>query len=140
MMPRRSKLLATWLAIIGGSLGLHRFYLRGIRDTWGWLYPIPTLIGLYGAVRMDQLGQDDRLSWILTPILGLTLAAAMLTAIIYGLTPDEKWRARWQPENAEERTGWATVIGVILALMLGATVLMATLAFSGQRIFEAIAS
>ena len=33
----RSKTLASWIALIGGSLGLHRFYLHGFRDPWGWL-------------------------------------------------------------------------------------------------------
>ena len=31
----RSKTLATWAALLGGSLGLHRFYLYGLRDRWG---------------------------------------------------------------------------------------------------------
>jgi hypothetical protein len=31
---------------------------------------------------------------------------------------------------------WAAVIGVVIALLLGATVLMATIAFGGQRYFE----
>ena len=33
-------------------------------------------------------------------------------------------------------SGWAAVIGVVVALLLGATVLMATIAFGGQRYFE----
>ena len=28
----RSKTVATWIALLGGSLGLHRFYLHGGRD------------------------------------------------------------------------------------------------------------
>jgi hypothetical protein len=32
--------------------------------------------------------------------------------------------------------GWPTIIGVVVALVLGAGVLMATLAFSAQRYFE----
>ena len=33
-------------------------------------------------------------------------------------------------------TGWAPVLGVIVALLVGASVLMGTVAFSGQRFFE----
>ena len=40
--------VATWLAVLGGSLGLHRFYLHGVRDLWAWLHPWPTLLGAYG--------------------------------------------------------------------------------------------
>ena len=132
----KSKTLATWIALLGGSLGLHRFYLHGFRDPWGWLFPLPTLVGLYGVQRMRAFGQDDRLAWLLIPLLGLMLAGTMLAAIVHGLTPDEKWNARHNPRGDGPRSGWLAVIGVILALMLGAGVLMATIAFSGQRWFE----
>jgi len=133
----KSKTLATWIALIGGSLGLHRFYLHGVRDPWGWLLPWPTLVGLAGVVRMRNLGQDDRVAWLLIPLLGLTIAAAMLAAIVYGLTPDERWNARHNPHGpASPPSGWGAIFGVVLALMLGAGVLMATVAFSGQHYFE----
>ena len=132
----KSKTLATWIALVGGGLGLHRFYLHGLRDPWGWLHPLPTLLGLYGLRRVEAFGQDDRLSWLLIPLLGVTIAAAMLAAIVYGLMPDEKWDARFNPRGPASRSGWAAVIGVVLALLLGAGVLMATIAFSGQRFFE----
>ena len=132
----KSKTLATWIALLGGSLGLHRFYLHGMRDRWAWLFPAPTLIGLYGVQRMRQLGADDPWAWVLIPILGLVLSVAMLSAIVYGLTPDERWNARFNPHGPADRAGWAAVIGVVLALIFGAGVLMATLAFSAQRYFE----
>jgi hypothetical protein len=135
-----SKTLATWIAFLGGSLGLHRFYLHGLRDRIGWLCPWPTLLGLYGVLRMRELGQDDRLAWLLIPLLGLMLAGGMLTAIVYGLTPDEKWRARFDPQGTLPPSGWANLIGVVLALAVGGGVLMATLAFSAQRYFESQAS
>ena len=135
-MSTKSKTLATWIALIGGSLGLHRFYLHGFRDVWGWLSPWPTLLGLYGIQRVQQFGQDDQLSWVLIPLLGLMIASAMLAAIVYGLTPDDKWHARFNPTGPTPHSGWAAIIGVVLALMLGAGALMATIAFSGQRYFE----
>ncbi|MBS0449557.1 MAG: hypothetical protein JSR59_26910 [Proteobacteria bacterium] len=135
-LPNRSKTVATWLAALGGGLGLHRFYLHGWRDPWGWLLPLPTLIGLLGVLRMRSYGMDDHLAWVLTPVLGIALAATMLSAIVYGLTPDERWNARYNAAAPERRTGWGNVLGVIVALVLGAGVLMATLAFSAQRYFE----
>ncbi len=132
--PRpRSKTAATWLALAGGTLGLHRFYLHGPRDLWAWLHPWPTLAGLYGVQRMRTLGLDDHLSWLLIPLLGLMLAGTMLQALIYGLTSDEKWSARYGPTRP---SGWLAVIGVIVALMIGATALMATIAFGSQHAFE----
>lgn len=132
----RSKTLATWIALIGGSLGLHRFYLYGRSDVWAWLHPIPTALGVYGVMRMRDLGQDDRLAWLLIPLLGAVLAGTMLLAIVYGLMPDEKWNARYNPNGPEHHTGWSTIIGVMLALAVGGGVLMATIAFSGEHYFS----
>jgi TM2 domain len=136
-MARKSKTLATWLAVVAGTFGAHRFYLHGVRDVWAWLHPWPTLAGIAGVVRMDNLGQDDRAAWILAPALGLMLAAAMLAAIVYGLTPDERWNARFNADvSPSPATRWGPILGVIVALMIGSAALMATLAFSGQRFFE----
>jgi len=132
----KSKTLATWIAVVGGTLGLHRLYLRGLTDALGWLHAIPTALGLVGVLRMRALGQDDRLAWVLIPVLGLMIAQAMLHAMVYGLTPDETWDARHNPGRPVRRTGWAPIFGVIAALLVGATVLMGTVAFSGQKFFE----
>ena len=149
-----SKSLATWIAVIAGSVGLHHFYLRGWRNPWGWLYPIPSLVGLAGVLRMRELGVDDRLSWAMIPWLGLTISVGMLCAIVIGLTTDAKWARQYaiapgQPmvqatrEEDEDspppglvRTGWAPVLGVILALMIGGGVLMGTIAFTVEKSFD----
>lgn len=137
-MSPRSKTLATWLALLLGALGLHRFYLKGPRDIWGWAHVPPTLLGLYGVSRMLELGQDDRLAWLLIPLLGLSISASMLAAIVYGLTPDETWDARHTPNAGPtgRRTGWLPILGVIAAVFIGSTVFISTIAFSVQRYFE----
>ena len=133
-VTRKSKTIATWLALLLGTLGVHRLYLKGKGDWLAWLHWPPTLLGLGGVVRMNNLGQDDHWAWLLIPLLGLMLTLSMLTAIVYGLTPDERWAQRHgQPVQA---TGWAPVLGVIAALMLGGAALMGTLAFGGQKYFE----
>jgi hypothetical protein len=132
----RSKTVAAWLALLFGSLGIHRLYLNGLGDRLAWFYPLPTALGLVGVQRMRALGQDDRLAWLLIPLLGLMISLAMLTAIVHALTPDEKWDARHNPGHAVSATGWGAVMAAIVALMIGGAVLMGTLAFSGQRFFE----
>ena len=132
----RSKTVATWLAALGGSIGLHRFYLHGRGDLLGWLMPVPTLLGLYGVLRVRLHGLDDQWSWLLIPLLGLALSVAMLSAIVSGLMPDEKWNQRFNPQGGARPSGWLVVVGVLVALTLGATVLMATIAFGAQRFFE----
>jgi hypothetical protein len=136
MRRPKGKALATWIAVIGGCFGLHRFYLHGWRDWIGWLYPLPTLLGLAGVQRMRAFGQDDRVAWVLIPLLGFSLTAAMLTAIVYGLTPDDKWAARHNPGRPPQSSGWLPVLGVIVALLLGASALMGTVAFGMQHFFE----
>lgn len=136
----KNKTLATWLTFWGGPVGLHRFYLKGFGDALGWLLPVPTALGVYGLNRVQQFGQDDTLSWVLIPLLGFTIAACALNAIVYGLTSIEKWNAKFNP-HADElapagRTQWATIIGVITALFVGTTILMSSLVFSFQRFFE----
>lgn len=135
-MHYRSKSVATWLAVLAGSLGAHRFYLHGRGDLWAWLHPWPTLLGLAGVLRMRHLGQDDHVAWILIPVLGLMISQAMLAAIVIGLTPDDRWQARFNPGQPPRASGWSTVLGVIAALMVGGAVLMGTLAFGGQKFFE----
>jgi hypothetical protein len=136
----KNKTLAAWLSFLGGPLGLHRFYLYGLTDMIGWLLPIPTALGLYGIERVQQLGLNDRISWVLVPLLGFTIAGCALMAIVYGLMTPEKWNARFNPALDSEapagRTNWFTIGAVVLSLMVGATVLIASFAFSFQGYFD----
>lgn len=136
----KNKTLATWLTFIAGPLGLHRFYLHGLADWLGWLLPIPTALGFYGIERARLYGLDDQLSWLLIPCLGFTFAACALRAILYGLTPCERWNARYNPQAAADapagRTHWLAVIAMAMAMTIGTGALMASIAFSSQRFFE----
>ncbi len=140
MTRMKSKTVAVWLAFLGGPLGLHRFYLRGLGDLPGWLLPLPTALGVYGIERVLTFGQDDALSWVLVPLLGFNIAGGALTAIVYGLMTPERWNARFNPHADAQapagRTHWGTVFGLAAALMIGTGVLMASIAFSFQRYFE----
>ena len=136
----KNKTVAAWLAFLGGPLGLHRFYLHGLGDLPGWLLPIPTALGLYGIERVQQMGLDDHWSWVLIPLLGFTIAGCALRAILYGLTTPERWNARFNPtapaDAAPGQTHWLTIGAIVVSLMIGTAVLMASLAFSFQRYFE----
>lgn len=136
----RSKTIAAWLAFVGGPLGLHRFYLHGLGDMLGWLLPIPTALGLYGVERARMYVLDDGWSWVLIPLLGFTIAGCALMAIIYGLMTPERWNAKHNPQLAPDAapggTSWFTIGAVVLALLIGATVLMSSIVFSFQRYFE----
>jgi hypothetical protein len=136
----KNKTLAAWLAFLGGPLGLHRFYLYGLTDLLGWFLPIPSALGIYGIERVLRYGVVDQWSWVLIPMLGFTIAGCALTAIVYGLMTREKWNARFNRSAGEDAapgaTSWFTIMAVVLSLLVGTTVLMASIAFSFQRYFE----
>ena len=136
----KNKTAAAWLALVGGPFGLHRFYLHGLGDTLGWLLPIPTALGVYGMQRVQEWGLDDQLSWLLIPLLGFTIAGCALVAIVYGLRTPERWNGRYNPQAPLDalagNTNWLTIGAIALALLLGAGVLMASLAYSFQHYFE----
>jgi hypothetical protein len=136
MTAYRSKAWATWLAVVGGSFGAHRFYLNGARDMLAWLHSLPSLAGLVGAWRMHSLGQDDGPAVWMVLALGVMITVGMLSAIAIGLTPDDRWDACHNPDHPPRATRWAPVLGVIAAVMIGGAVLMSTIAFAGQRYFE----
>ena len=104
MSGYRSKSVATWIAVVGGAFGGQRLYLHGGRDPLAWLHPWPTALGLYGVWRMRTFGQDDTLATLLVPLLGVMLTIGMLSAIVIGLTPDERWDARYNPGRASHGT------------------------------------
>jgi hypothetical protein len=136
----KNKTLTTWLTLLLGPFGLHRFYLYGMRDTIGWLLLIPTLLGVIGFQRVEDYGLDDQLSWILLPIFGFHLAALCLNAIVYGLMTREAWNGRFNPGKAPEQpagqTGWSTIGAIVISLMLGTVFLLSALAYAFQRYFE----
>jgi hypothetical protein len=89
---------------------------------------------------MKANGMDDPLGWILIPVLGFTIAACALNAIVYGLMTPEKWNARFNPsaplDAAPGQTNWMTVGAMALALLIGTTILMSSIVFSFQTYFE----
>ena len=136
----KNKTLAAWLTFVGGPLGLHRLYLFGKSDRLAWLLPIPSLLGLYGVYRARSIGLDDPWSWVLIPMLGFTMAACALNALVYGLMACDKWNARFNPGAAPDasagQSNWLTIGALVTALFVGTTILMASLAYSIQHYFE----
>jgi TM2 domain-containing membrane protein YozV len=136
----KNKTLAVWLATLFGSMGIHRFYLRGWGDWIGWLHPIAAALGWWGVERVQLYGQDDQLSWILIPFLGISIASACLAAIVYALSDRPKWNRWFNPGTDDEApsgaTNWLTIAALVLALLIGTIALMGSIAFGVQRYFE----
>ena len=133
--------MAAWLSIGTGTLGLHRFYMFGWRDAWGWTMVLMSLLGAYGFERAQTMGLDDPLSWFLLPVLGLTIAASALQALYWGLMSQTNWNSLYNPladaEDRAGRTNWFTIIALVLSMMVGTTAMLSSLAYGFQRYFEA---
>lgn len=140
MASPRNKTVTVVLAVLGGTLGLHRFYLKGLGDWVGWLHPVPTALGWWGVERVLAYGQDDKLSWVLIPLLGLSMAMACLAGIVYALMDREKWNRHFNPDHPVDApaggTSWITIGALIAALMVGTVSFMGSLAFGIQHYFE----
>ena len=132
----KSKLITVALAFLLGSLGVHRFYLKGLGDKFGWAHLLATVAGAIGIASLVLGTGSTALNWTFAVAGGVSLTSAFLTAIVFGLRPDEKWDARYNPHGAPTRSGWPVVILIILSLMIGTGLLMAGLAISFQTFFE----
>ncbi len=110
-MRFRNKTLATLLAAVGGTFGLHRFYLHGPRRVLPWLYVA--------------------FCWTLVPTF-----AGMVEALRFALTPDERWDEIWNPTGERRnRSGWPVILLAVLTLFGGAVLLMSILSFALSSYF-----
>ena len=133
----RSKTITAALAFFFGSLGAHRFYLYGMRDIYGWAHLLATLTGIPGAMLVVASERASMLGWVLAFFGAVSLLAAFLAAIVYGLRPDEKWDAQFNVQTQRKsRSGWTVIFIVIFSLLIGAFLLMTGLAISFQTYFE----
>ncbi|WP_042299916.1 NINE protein [Paraburkholderia kururiensis] len=133
----RSKTLTAALAFFFGSIGAHRFYLYGPRDVWGWAHLLGTVIGIPGFSLLVATQRASALGWSLVLPGAVSLLAAFLAAIVYGLRPDERWDAQFNAHaGRRSHSGWTVIFVVIFSLLIGAFLLMTGLAFSFQTYFE----
>ncbi|MGN6318037.1 TM2 domain-containing protein [Trinickia sp.] len=137
----RSKTLTALLAFLVGSVGGHRFYLYGPRDVFGWLHAIGTTLGIPGVMLLIASERTSALGWVLAVPGAVSLLAAFLAAIVYGLRPDQKWDAQFNAGlTARSHSGWGVIFVVIFSLLIGAFLLMSGLAVTFQTYFESQSS
>ena len=134
----RSKTLTAALAFLFGSLGAHRFYLYGWRDVYGWAHLLATIVGIPGFMLLVASERTASLGWWLAVPGSISLLAAFLAAMVYGLRADEKWDAQFNTDTGKHsQSGWTVIFVVIFSLLIGAFLLMTALALSFQTYFEA---
>ena len=120
----KNKTLTTFLALLLGSVGLHRFYLHGLSDRWGWLHAVSLPLSVLLLLSNPEL-----------PLLvnTLPLVISMLTAsietFVLGLMPDEKWDAHYNSASGvASDSRWPIALMMVVNLFFGATLLLTVLA------------
>ena len=119
----KNKTVATLLALLLGGLGIHRFYLKPGADRIGLLHLccLPVMGILYGAVKPHPF-------YIVLPLL-VSYIAGFVEALVIGLTPDEKWDARYnQHSGRQSRSNWVLVLLLVVTMLVATTVLIGTIA------------
>ena len=122
--PHKNKTMATFLALLLGSVGIHRFYLHGLKDRWGWLHAVSLPLSA-----LLLLSNPELPLLINTVPLVISLLSASIETFVLGLMPDEKWDVRYNPAsgNASD-SGWPVALMMVVNLFCGATLLLTVLA------------
>lgn len=120
----KNKTVATLLSALLGSIGAHRFYLKGRRDQWGWLHFVSLPISLL----LTSLLFNLPLLATMSPLV-LSFLASLLEALVLGLKSDETWDALYNPKsNQKSDSSWPLALILVLTLGIGAMALIAVLA------------
>jgi len=128
-MAYKNKTLATALALFLGGLGAHRFYLHGGVDRIGLLHVCSLPVA---GLAYSQTDGGVDLFYALLPLLASCIAG-FLAALVLGVTPDDKWDARFNGAGARRtESGWILAVLLVATLMVGATVLIGTI----SRLFD----
>eukprot|EP01030_Chromulinospumella_sphaerica_P010730 gene10730-10537_t len=124
----KNKTLATLLAFLLGGIGAQRLYLGDLRDRalWAHLSALP-LCAAASAVWPQADPFYHLLPIIISGLIGF------LEALIMGLTSDEKWDARHNPNSGRQSASqWPLAVILVASMMLGAGSLIATM----SRLFD----
>jgi TM2 domain-containing membrane protein YozV len=124
----KNKTFATLLAFLLGGIGAHRFYLRGVNDTWGWVHAasVPA-IGLVMAA-----APDADMYFKLLPLI-ISMLAGFLQALVLGLMSDEKWDATFNAGSGRSSdTRWPLAVILVATMLVGCGSLIAAI----SRLFD----
>lgn len=122
----KNKTLATLLSALFGGVGAHRFYLHGSKDFWGWNYVVAFALFVCALFLMRS---QQSLILIFIALFPLSIYAGLIEALVIGLTPDDKWDAKYNAQSGTTTTSkWPIAVVLVLAFALGFTALIAGIA------------
>ncbi len=126
--PHKNKSFATFLALAFGTLGAHRFYLRGSVDKLGLIHV--TCLPIAGLA----YGLAPHANWFykVLPLL-VSAVAGFIEALVIGTMSDEKFDAAFNAGSGRKSdTSWVVALLLVATMMVGATVLIGTM----SRLFD----
>lgn len=126
--PHKNKTLATFLALILGGLGVHRFYLRGPLDKLGLLHlcSVP-IAGMVVGLAPEADGFFKLLPITISYIIGF------IEALVIGVMADEKFDAAFNAGSGTvSKSRWILAVLLVITMVIGSTTLIGTIA----RVFD----
>lgn len=127
----RNKVVVAWLASLLGIFSVHWWYLG---RPYAWLMTTFSVVMLW-------LAQFYPVWWDNPPFLLLLLpiSAGIIESLVFALTPDEKFDARYNPgSDHKTKTGWDAVIAAIVTTFLGGTVIVFGIAMVVMHLYTAM--
>jgi hypothetical protein len=122
----KNKTAVSLLSALGGAFGLHRFYLYGHKDIFGWIYL--SMSSVYLAVAgasWSNPSLDARVAFLFP----IPVFVAAIEALVIGLTDDAKWDRRHNVYSPDQtRSGWRLVVLLVLTLAITFTAFVAGMA------------
>jgi TM2 domain-containing membrane protein YozV len=124
----KNKTFASFLALLLGGLGAHRFYLRGAVDKLGLLH----LCSVPVAGLVNSLAPDADVFYKVLPVL-MSYIAGFLETLIIGLMPDEKFDVRYNAGSGRTSDStWPLAVLLVITMLLGTTTLIGAM----SRLFD----
>jgi TM2 domain-containing membrane protein YozV len=130
-IAHKNKTVAALLAFLFGSVGIHRFYLCGWKDTGAWLhfFTLPITVALL------RIEAAQPLITVLNPFV-ISILASFIETLVIGLTPDDKWDLQYnQNSGRQSDSNWPIALLMVLTLGIGATALIAAIARTFDLLF-----
>ncbi len=103
---------------------MHRFYLYGKKDFWGWVHFCTAPLSLLLMTTSEgQLAMFAAFPFV------LSVLAAFIEALAIGLMSDELWDQRHNPQSPHKSDSrWPLALLLVLTTGIGATAVIATMA------------
>lgn len=116
----KNKTFATFLAVILGGLGAHRFYLRGSLDKLGLIH----LASLPLAGLVMGLAPDANWFFKALPLL-VSSVVGFVEALVIGVTADEKFDATFNADSGKKSASkWYLALLLVATMLVGTTTMI----------------